>query len=736
MPTAPAEQSSGPHPHLPTYGIVLIAVVGGLSFIVGLLLLFAICWHRRTRQDSHPDDTDDEITHSGARFRLLRSIPLPRSLRSSTYRHSRVPQADLEAAHHPNDSDWHVVDSAPGSAPPPLPATMRNLAAYGPIVPYQDDDDEATHPATPASHQTQSTTAASSHPSHIVPRTAATTGSGSGSQSTGSLFYNPSRPDPFAHVVRAPGEVLDRDPRVFPDRYSYMAADEAPALVPLAPPPFHSRNRSNTVRTLDDSQRTRVAPLMAYPDSPVSEVDEGAGLLAATAGIMSGHSSPGRVMSGHSSPARSPSPRHRQSPTLVQRLSVLLRRLSGSPSPQPEHTTPFLSQASPEQQQPQMKELGPLPGFGFLSAPPPPQFRHGSSSTRADRPMSTLSGSGQTVYYDAHSRPESPYVDAPPVYGTPVGESDVDLDSPAPRRRYPPGLTPTEAQFRLSGGSAGARRVSVAGGLEELEEEDIVGDLRPVGRNATVGVDEDVFDMQPPEASGAWTQIKDKGKARMEADDERDPRERRATLGEPLQIPAGPLFLKSPASSQFPARSASRSTGSNSHSSRSRRTGSSSISSASLRRLQQSTGSGAHEEPFIVEGEGMPTGRRRRDGSGPLLSATFGPMRSRTPSSHGKSKSRSGSQSQLSHAQSRSGSQSKSGHTHSRAPSPTTSAPGSPNLRSVVSALSLGAHSFGQTTLATTDPGVPSVRHVPARGAKVDEDEPLPLAHMAGASDS
>ncbi|KZW03590.1 hypothetical protein EXIGLDRAFT_743981 [Exidia glandulosa HHB12029] len=538
-PTSPVAQQSSDHTVLPAWAILLIAITGGLG--VGLLLLYAMCWRRRERSSAHPDDTDDEITHSGACFRLLQALPIPRSLRSSMHRHSRVPQSDLEADAHPNHSDWQLVDPAP-----PMPTTMRNVpsgsgagVAYGPIIPYRDDDEASDHPPTPASHQTRSSVSQG-----VLPRVGTNSGS-----SNASLFFNPRRDNEFAYVAPAPGEVLDRDPRVFPDRYSHMHdATTSMPIVPLAPPPFHSRSRSNTTRTEItqgmDSQRTKVnvgpAPLMAYPDSPVSEVDESAGLLpgldAAALGLMSG--------SGRSS--RAASPTHtpdRRSPTIVQRLSGLFKRLSGSgPSPSAPAmgtTTPFMSQASPSHQAPQMKEQHPgMLGLGFLSAPPV----IASASTRrthgtADRPMSTISGN--TVYHDAHSRPESPYVDAPPLYGTPTDELPLpDLDEPAPRSlRYPPGLTPTEAQF-LQNRLSGTRRVSA--GLEELEEEDIVGDLRPVGPGAgRVGVEEGMYDVPAPGAEPGWASLA-KGKQRAEEEEEADDGEpsarvrKRATLGEGL----------------------------------------------------------------------------------------------------------------------------------------------------------------------------------------------------------
>ncbi|KZW03593.1 hypothetical protein EXIGLDRAFT_758938 [Exidia glandulosa HHB12029] len=560
-PTSPVAQQSSDHTVLPTWAILLIAIIGGLAVGVGLLLLYAMCWRRRERSSAHPDDTDDEITHSGARFRLLQALPIPRSLRSSMHRHSRVPQSDLEADAHPNHSDWQLVDPAP-----PMPTTMRNVGpsgsgvAYGPIIPYRDDEEASDHPPTPASHQTRSSVSQG-----VLPRVGTNSGS-----SNASLFFNPRRDNEFAYVAPGPGEVLDRDPRVFPDRYSHMHdATTSMPIVPLAPPPFHSRSRSNTTRTEItqgmDSQRTKVnagpAPLMAYPDSPVSEVDESAGLLpgldAAALGLMSG--------SGRSS--RAASPTHtpdRRSPTIVQRLSGLFKRLSGSgPSPTATAmgtTTPFMSQASPSHQAPQMKEQHPgMLGLGFLSAPPV----IASASTRrthgtADRPMSTISGN--TVYHDAHSRPESPYVDAPPLYGTPTDELPLpDLDEPAPRSlRYPPGLTPTEALFlqnRLS--QSGTRRVSA--GLEELEEEDIVGDLRPVGPGAgRVGVEEGMYDVPAPGAEPGWANIA-KGKQRAEDEEEEaddgEPSARirkRATLGEPMHLAAASA-ARSPTSSHFPA---------------------------------------------------------------------------------------------------------------------------------------------------------------------------------------
>ena len=578
---------------------------------------------------------------------------------------------------HPNDSDWDFIGpSDRGSTPSARmvsgPGTGLRMVtgpgsgpgagvAYRSILPFDEDDTDGSRPPSMSRFvdlrrkQTDAT---------------AGTGGGQSSSEKSSLF--------FINPTLQHGDIVDRDPRIFPDsfgrgdqsrsRYDSLPPPPRPRVLPppideeILLPPLLFEHAPLTPR------RHSAAPRASTPegrsDTSVSDHDEGLTLLPR------------------------PMPRTQREPPgtgtaaggLVSRLSFLLKRWSSTPDP--ERTTPYVVQDPSTSSGPQMTERkGKAGGFGFLDGPPPPSVwgsRRTNVAGAQDRPISTASGRSNksTLYHDAKSRPESPdaypdmYPDRLDDYADPLddypdfalsprsdgypdlsmsprsdvspdyeftGDSDAReldvLDQPAPQSlRYPPGLMPTDDMFL----TIPDEEID----FDDLEEADIVPDV-PI---SIIGPEYDELEDVPPPATTDWQTMHQDA---FPADD------RRATLGEVsyMQCPFPPhltpsqslLLLPPPATRSRPpsqigsiASHSSRRTGDTGDSSggsshRSRHTRSS-LSSGDLRRIPGSAS--VDQDLYVIDDEGMPvsdSGRRLRGGPyNPLPSATFG-----SPSSWG-----------------------------------------------------------------------------------------------------
>ncbi|KZT44276.1 hypothetical protein SISSUDRAFT_5 [Sistotremastrum suecicum HHB10207 ss-3] len=487
-PTSPTSHLKSLHT-----GAIVGIVVGSVVALLLLLLLFFCCWRHRRR------------------LRMLRR-------RSGWSGFDEVPAAELAGATAPgmgeHERDTLMVSEgdeagpstgpavAFSSEPAPVPEGPRHITEHqfddprpssdhggvegvGIALAGPDGDEETSSRSSTLSALIRQERARSTNPQELAR----------------SLFWSPSQPS----VTRAPlrqSELLR-----LPDTHDELGLPRdgpSPSLIALSPPPRRSSSQNSPTnnsplqppRTLNPDMiptassrasgsrsRHSATPSMAYPDSPISETDEGAAFLTAR-----------RVRV------------EQPSAWFMQSLNRLSNRLSWfNRTSEAERSPPASRPAS----RPTSAAFGRLTDDEIAAGRAMMQVSR--DQLLLTRPVSGVSAASSrgTVYHDAPSRPGS--VSEPPLsartFGRPPSEYNVPtsdvLDMPAPPPAstlsstrssrnpiFPPGLSsiPNPAVFQSTSSTSAEGSQSVP-------------------RSPIVSMASDGLEDEPPRAGEQWTHL-------------------------------------------------------------------------------------------------------------------------------------------------------------------------------------------------------------------------------------